>query len=41
MDTRARAREIARKILAANETPYIPADIDRLMREKFNILLNG
>jgi trimethylamine:corrinoid methyltransferase-like protein len=41
MDTRERAREIARKILAADETPHIPAAIDQVMRETFNILLNG
>ena len=39
MDTRARAKEIARKILASEETPYIPSDIDHALREQFNILL--
>jgi trimethylamine--corrinoid protein Co-methyltransferase len=38
-DARQRAREIARKMLAAPETPHIPADIDQAMREKFNLLL--
>ena len=39
IDTRERAVNIARKILEAQETPYIPGDIDREIREKFNILL--
>jgi trimethylamine--corrinoid protein Co-methyltransferase len=39
LDTRARAKAIARKILAAEEKPYIPSDIDQILREKFNILL--
>ena len=39
MDTRERAKAIARKILSAEETPYIPSDIDHALREKFNILL--
>jgi len=38
-DTRERAKAIARKILASEETPYIPSDIDQTLREKFNILL--
>jgi trimethylamine---corrinoid protein Co-methyltransferase len=40
MDTRERARGIALKILAAPESPHIPADIDAAIRHKFNILLN-
>ena len=39
IDTRERAKALVRKILAEAETPYIPADIDHAMREKFNILL--
>jgi trimethylamine---corrinoid protein Co-methyltransferase len=39
VDTRERARQIARKLLAEEHTPYIPADIDKAMRSKFNILL--
>lgn len=39
LDARERAREIARKILAAEETPYIPDDVDTAIRQKFNILL--
>jgi len=39
IDTRERAVNIARKILEAQETPYIPGDTDREIREKFNILL--
>ncbi len=39
MDTRERAKAIARKILAAEENSYIPADIDHAMRKTFNILL--
>jgi trimethylamine--corrinoid protein Co-methyltransferase len=39
LDARERARQIARKILASSETPYIPAEIDRALREKFTILL--
>ncbi|MBC2713644.1 MAG: trimethylamine methyltransferase family protein [Desulfosarcina sp.] len=39
LDTRDRAKNIARKILASEETPYIPSDIDQAMREQFNILL--
>jgi trimethylamine---corrinoid protein Co-methyltransferase len=38
-DARQRAREMARKMLASPEAPYIPADIDQAIREKFNILL--
>jgi trimethylamine--corrinoid protein Co-methyltransferase len=39
LDARERARKIARKILKAPETPYIPENIDREIRDKFNILL--
>jgi trimethylamine---corrinoid protein Co-methyltransferase len=39
VDTRERARAIARKILASEEKPYIPADLDHSIRETFNILL--
>ncbi|WP_419659120.1 MttB4: trimethylamin methyltransferase [Desulfosarcina variabilis str. Montpellier] len=39
MDTRERARQMARKLLAEEQAPYIPADIDKAMRAKFNILL--
>ncbi len=39
MDTRERAKEIARKILAAEENSYIPADVEHALRKKFNIHL--
>ena len=39
MDTRERGKAIARKILEAPESPYIPEDIDLTIRKKFNILL--
>jgi trimethylamine--corrinoid protein Co-methyltransferase len=38
-DARQRAKAIVRKILEADETPYIPDDIDRAIRKNFNILL--
>jgi trimethylamine--corrinoid protein Co-methyltransferase len=38
-DTRTRARDIAIKILAEEEKPYIPADAEKAIREKYNILL--
>ena len=38
-DARARAREIAKAIIAGKEKSYIPQEIDRLIRKKFNILL--
>ena len=38
-DARERAKAIARKILAAEENSYIPADIEHALRKKFNILL--
>ncbi len=39
LDTRERAKAIARKILEASETPYIPEETDQMIREKYNILL--
>ncbi|MBR9985864.1 MAG: trimethylamine methyltransferase family protein [Desulfosarcina sp.] len=39
MDTRERGKAIARKILEAPESPYIPENIDLTIRENFNILL--
>jgi trimethylamine--corrinoid protein Co-methyltransferase len=39
IDARERARGIARKILAAEPAPRIPGEIDRAIREKFDILL--
>ena len=39
LNARDRARNIARKILEAPETPYISEGIDQAIREKFNILL--
>jgi len=38
-DARTRAREIAKKIVSQEETSYISEDVDREIREKFNILL--
>jgi len=38
-DTRTRAREIAKKIIAGEEKSYIPADVEKTIREKYNILL--
>lgn len=38
-DTRTRAREIAKNILAREETSYIPADVEKAIRDKYNILL--
>ena len=38
-DARTRARAIAQKILAGEEKSYIPAEIDRVIRETFKILL--
>jgi trimethylamine--corrinoid protein Co-methyltransferase len=38
-DTRTRAREIAKKILAREEKAYIPADVEKAIREKYEILL--
>jgi trimethylamine--corrinoid protein Co-methyltransferase len=39
LDTRERAKAIARKILDAPENQYIPAKIDQRIREKYSILL--
>ena len=39
LDARERARAIARQILAAEETPHIPPDIDQAIRRQFDILL--
>jgi len=39
LDARARGRKIAQKILAEEERSYIPPDLDRIIRDKFNILL--
>ncbi len=38
-DARTRAREIAKKILAREEKAYIPADVEKAIREKYEILL--
>ena len=38
-DTRMRAREIAKKILAEEEHPCIPAEVEKAIREKYKILL--
>ncbi|MFW6373333.1 MAG: trimethylamine methyltransferase family protein, partial [Thermodesulfobacteriota bacterium] len=38
-DARTRAREIAKKIVSQEETSYIPEDVDREIRDKFDILL--
>jgi trimethylamine--corrinoid protein Co-methyltransferase len=38
-NTRTRAREIAKKILAEEEKSFIPADVEKAIREKYNILL--
>ena len=39
LDARARGRQIAKKILAEEPKSYIPQDLDRAIRMKFNILL--
>lgn len=39
LDARARARDIAKKILAEEETPYISVDAEKAIRAKYNILL--
>jgi len=39
LDARERARNIARRILEAEETPYIPADVDQGIRKAFPIRL--
>jgi trimethylamine--corrinoid protein Co-methyltransferase len=38
-DTRTRAREIAKKILAQEEKSHMPADVEKAIREKYEILL--
>jgi trimethylamine:corrinoid methyltransferase-like protein len=38
-DARQRACDLARKILAAEEKPYLAAETDRAIRNKFEILL--
>ena len=38
-DTRVRAREIAEKILAQEEKVYISTDVEKAIREKYNILI--
>ena len=38
-DTRTRARDIAKKILAVEEKSYIHADVEKAIREKYNIML--
>ena len=38
-DARTRAREIAKKILAQEEKFYIPVDVEKAIREKYEILL--
>jgi trimethylamine---corrinoid protein Co-methyltransferase len=35
LDARARARQIARKILSAPETPYFSAEVDKALRQRF------
>ena len=39
LDARSRARQMAQKILAEAAEPYIPEQIERKVRERFNILL--
>ena len=39
LDARTRARRIAKKILAEEETPHISEDAEKAIREKYNILL--
>ena len=39
LDTRARARDIAKTILAQEETSHISVDVEKSIREKYNILL--
>ncbi|MEA1967496.1 MAG: trimethylamine methyltransferase family protein, partial [Thermodesulfobacteriota bacterium] len=41
LDTRTRAKKIAEKLLEKSETSYIPDEIDRAIREKFEILLKN
>ena len=39
LDARTRARDMAKKILAQEETPHIAADVEKAIRAKYNILL--
>lgn len=39
LDTRARAKNIAKELLQKSETSYIPDEIDNAIREKYEILL--
>jgi len=39
LDARTRARDIAKKILAEEETPHIAKEAEKAIREKYNILL--
>ncbi|MEA1968329.1 MAG: trimethylamine methyltransferase family protein [Thermodesulfobacteriota bacterium] len=41
LDTRERAKKIAVQLLEKSETSYIPDEIDRAIREKFEILLKN
>jgi trimethylamine--corrinoid protein Co-methyltransferase len=38
-DTRTRAREMARKILAQEEKPYLSPKVEQAIRKKYDILL--
>jgi trimethylamine--corrinoid protein Co-methyltransferase len=38
-DTRTRAREIARRILAEKEKSYLSANVEQAIRDKYEILL--
>jgi trimethylamine---corrinoid protein Co-methyltransferase len=38
-DARSRARAIARRLLNGEETVHIPAEVDRKIRERFDVLL--
>jgi len=39
LDARTRARNFAKKILAEDDTPHVSADVEKAIREKYNILL--
>jgi trimethylamine--corrinoid protein Co-methyltransferase len=39
LDARTRAREIARKILAEEERPYLAPEVEQAIRKKFDIRL--
>ncbi|MQY76279.1 MAG: trimethylamine methyltransferase [Spirochaeta sp.] len=39
LDARTRARAIARKLISGNHRSYIPGNVDRVIRDKFSILL--